>query len=58
MTRSIKVKYYTVNWYQNGFCYRTTRGCNIDAVKNYKRIAKLLGETLKYELEKVVNYKY
>lgn len=54
----VKVKYYTVDWYSNGFCYRTTRGCDMEAVKDCKRTAKLLGETIKYELEKVVNYEY
>ena len=48
--RTLKVKYYTVHWYRNGFCYRTTRGCEMDDVKNCKHTAKLLGETIKYEL--------
>ena len=56
--RTLKVKYYTVNWYRNGFCYRTTRGCDMDDVKNCKSTAKLLGEAIKYELEKVVTYEY
>lgn len=56
--RTLKVKYYTVDWYRNGFCYRTTLGCDMEAVKDCKRIAKLLGETIKYELEKVVAYEY
>lgn len=54
----IKVRIYTVNWYSNGFCYRTTRGCDMDAVKNCKRTAKLLGETIKYELERIETYEY
>lgn len=58
MKRTIKVKYYTVDWYRNGFCYRTTRGCDGEAVKNCKRTAKLLGETIKYELERIDNYSY
>lgn len=56
--RTLKVKYYTVHWYRNGFCYRTIRGCEMDDVKNCKHTAKLLGETIKYELEKVVTYEY
>ncbi len=56
--RALKVKYYTVDWYSNGFCYRTTRGCDMEAVKDCKRTAKLLGETIKYELEKIVTYEY
>ena len=32
--RTLKVKYYTVHWFSNGFCYRTTMGCDIDDVKN------------------------
>lgn len=54
----VKVRIYTVNWYSNGFCYRTTRGCDMDAVKNCKRTAKLLGETIKYELERIETYEY
>lgn len=42
---------YTVNWYINGFCYRTTVGCDWDAVKRFRRLAKVLGETIKYEKE-------
>ena len=48
--RILKAKYNTVHWYRNGFCYRTTLGCNTDDVKNCKHTAKLLGETIKYEL--------
>lgn len=54
----VKVRIYKVNWYSNGFCYRTTRGCDMDAVKNCKRTAKLLGETIKYELERIETYEY
>lgn len=54
----IKVKYYTVHWYTNGFCYRSTRGCTMEDVKNCRNTAKLLGETIKYELERVENYEY
>ena len=54
----VKVRIYTVNWYSNGFCYRTTRGCDMDAVKNCKHTAKLLGETIKYELERIETYEY
>jgi hypothetical protein len=54
----VKVRIYTVHWYSNGFCYRTTRGCDMDAVKNCKCTAKLLGETIKYELERIETYEY
>jgi hypothetical protein len=30
----------------------------MEDVKNCRNTAKLLGETIKYELEKVVNYEY
>ena len=46
-----KTKLYTVNWVRNGFCYRTTMGCDWEAVKDCKRIAKLLGETIEYEFD-------
>ena len=58
MKRTIKVKYYIVDWYRNEFCYRTTRGCDSEAVKNCKRTAKLLGEITKYELERIDTYSY
>jgi hypothetical protein len=45
----IKTKIYSVDWIRNGFCYRTTMGCTWEDVKNCRRTAKLLGETIKYE---------
>lgn len=44
-----KTKIYSVDWIRNGFCYRTTIGCTWEDIKNYRRTAKLLGETIKYE---------
>ena len=45
----VKTKIYSVDWIKNGFCYRTTMECTWEDVKNYKRIAKLLGEKIKYQ---------
>lgn len=42
---------YSVNWYSNGFCYRTTNGVDWDGVKRFKKLAKMLGETITYEKE-------
>ena len=42
---------YWVDWYRNGFCYRSTHGCSWDDIKEMKKLAKLLGETIKYEKE-------
>ena len=44
-----KTKIYSVDWFYNGFCYRTTMGCKWEDVKECKRVAKLLGEEIKYE---------
>lgn len=35
---------YQVDWYRNGFNYRTTIGVPKDALPDIKRQAKLLGE--------------
>ena len=43
--------FYTVDWYTDGFCYRTTTGCDWETVKRFKKLAKVLGETIKYEKE-------
>ena len=44
---------YTVDWYRGDWCYRTTTDCDWEAVKECKRAAKLMGETIKYELDHV-----
>ena len=44
-----KTKIYSVDWIRDGFCYRTTMGCTWEDVKDCKRTAKLLGETIEYE---------
>lgn len=42
-------KIYDVDWIRNGFCYRTTIDCDWEAVKECRRTAKLLGETIEYK---------
>ena len=44
-----KTKIYSVDWYHGDHCYRTTMGCTWEDVKDCKRAAKLMGETIKYE---------
>ena len=51
-------KIYAVNWYNNGFCYRTTTRCKWDDVKRLRRTAKELGETITYEVIDTVTYRY
>ena len=34
-----------------GFCYRSTHGVTMEQVREMKKIAKVLGETIKYEKE-------
>lgn len=43
-------KLYWVNWYRNGHCYRSTSNVDWDGVRKYKKIAKVLGETITYEM--------
>ena len=49
----VKTKIYNVDWYRGDWCYRTTTGCKWEDVKDCKRAAKLMGETIKYELDHV-----
>ena len=46
--RFLTLKKYDVDWVRNGFCYRTTRNCTFEQVKECRRIAKLLGEKIEY----------
>ena len=45
--KSQKPATYTVDWLRNGFCYRTTVGVPKDALADYRKTARLLGEKLK-----------
>lgn len=56
--RKCKENRYTINWLRNGFCYRTTLDCPWSAVLYAKRVAKLLGEKIEYELERTIVYQY
>lgn len=51
-----KVKIYWVDWYRNGYCYRSTSECRWEDVIDCKRTAKLLGEKIKYECYRVEEY--
>lgn len=51
-----KRKIYTVHFYTNGFCYLTVTHCPWEAVKEYKALAKQLGETVKVEFDYYENY--
>lgn len=39
---------YWVDWYRNGFCYRSVHSVDWEQVKEMKQLAKVLGETIKY----------
>lgn len=56
--RYVTERRYTINWYRDGFCYRTTRDCPKDYVDSCKVTARLLGEKVKVELERIVKYEY
>lgn len=54
-----KIKLYWVDWYNSsGFCYRSVRDCTWAQVLECKRTARLLGETIKYEYLRTVEYDY
>ena len=54
----IKTKIYSVDCIRNGFCYCTHTECTWEDVKRLKEIAKLLGERIKYTLDRVIEYSY
>ena len=58
MARKKSVKIYSVDWFRNGFCYRTTMECTWENVLDCKRTAKLLGEKIKYEHYRTIYYHY
>lgn len=49
----ITQKYYTIDFFINGFCYHTLRGVLKENVKNITNRAKLSGETTKVTLETI-----
>lgn len=46
---SAKRNLYWVDILRNGFCYRSVHSCTWEQVKELRKNAKLLGETIKYE---------
>ena len=56
--RFVTEKRYEVDWYRNGFCYRTTTNVTWEGVKDMKKIAKLLGETISYDHVTTKKYEY
>lgn len=44
-----KKKLYWVNWYRNGYCYRSTSDVDWDGVREFKKLAREWGETIDYE---------
>ena len=49
-------KRYNIDWIRKGFCYRTTMDCPYSYVKNARRVAKALGETIKVEYCRTLKY--
>lgn len=56
--RFITEKRYTINWYRNGFCYRTTTDCPKEHVTESRKVAKLLGEKIEVEVDRIVKHEY
>ena len=54
--RFVTEKRYNVEWYSNGFCYRTILDVPFEEVKNMRLTAKLLEETIKIEHTKTIKY--
>ena len=46
-----KINTYWVDWYIGNWCYRSTHGVTWEQVKEMKKTAKMLGETIKYTKE-------
>ena len=46
-----KANTYWVDWYRDNWCYRSTHGVTWEQVKEMKKTAKMLGETIKYTKE-------
>lgn len=46
--------YYSVDFYKDGLCYRSTTGVPKGDLKYLRQRAKLLGEIIKVELEEKV----
>lgn len=58
MKKYVTEKRYFVNCIRNGFCYASHSNCNWAAVRQFKAIAKMLGETITYEYTHTVKYEY
>lgn len=56
--RFMTEKRYCVDCIRDGFCYATHMNCTWEDVKTYRKIAKMLGETIKYECTHVNKYEY
>ena len=56
--KTIKRKIYAVNWYCNGYCYRTTTELDWEDVKRLRKVAKDIGDTMTYEVTRVETYRY
>lgn len=55
----INKKLYDVDWIlSNGHCYKTTRNCMWEDVVRYRKVAKMLGETIKYYHVHTAKYVY
>lgn len=52
------VNIYAVDWYYNGYNYRTTTGCTWKDVQELRRQAKAIGETVKWEVMGTKTYEY
>lgn len=56
--RFVTEEIYEVDWFRNGFCYRTTTNVTWEGVKDMKKTAKLLGETISYTHVRTNKYEY
>lgn len=52
------VNLYWVDWYKDGFCYRSTSNCKWEDVLKCKKVAKMLGEKITYEKYDTIVYEY
>lgn len=53
-----KKKMYFVDWYRNGFCYKTTSNCPYSYVKECRKLARELGEKVEVTYSHTITEDY
>lgn len=56
--RFLTIKKYDIHWYCGTHCYRTTSNCTFEQVQESRKIAKVIGDTIKYEYSHTEKIEY